>query len=187
MWEVIFFQTKLTQSYIIMSFFKQTKGFLMQVANKHAVSIHYTLTNSAGEQLDSSIGSQPLEYLHGQGAIIPGLEQALVGKKVGDKFVVSIAAANAYGDYHAEMVQIVPRAMFEGVDNLELGMMFHADVSHGTGVVTITKIEGDDITVDGNHPLAGEDLTFDVEVISVRAATEEEWQHKHIHGEGCQH
>ena len=159
----------------------------MQVANKLAVSIHYTLTNSAGEQLDSSIGSQPLEYLHGEGNIIPGLEQALTGKTVGDKLNVTIDAANAYGEYDASMMQVVSRKMFEGVDQLELGMMFHADVSHGTGVVTITKIEGDDITIDGNHPLAGEALTFDVEIINIRPATAEELEHGHIHGAGCSH
>ncbi len=159
----------------------------MQVANKLAVSIHYTLTDSAGEQLDSSIGSQPLMYLHGQGNIIPGLEQALAGKKAGDKLNVTIPAAEAYGEYYDDMVQTISRSMFEGIDTIELGMMFEADVSHGPGVVTVTKIEGDDITIDGNHPLAGEDLTFDVEIIEVRPATADELAHGHVHGEGCHH
>jgi FKBP-type peptidyl-prolyl cis-trans isomerase SlyD len=170
-----------------MPFFKQTKGFLMQVANKLAVSIHYTLTNGAGEQLDSSIGADPLVYLHGEGNIIPGLERALSGKKAGDKFDVTIAAVDAYGEYYADRVQIIPRDMFEGIDEIELGMMFEADVSHGPSVVTVTKIEGDDITIDGNHPLAGEDLTFAVEVMNVRPATAEELAHGHIHGAGCDH
>jgi FKBP-type peptidyl-prolyl cis-trans isomerase SlyD len=170
-----------------MSFFKHTKGFLMQVANKLAVSIHYTLTNSAGEQLDSSIGSEPLVYLHGLGSIIPGLEQALTGKKTGDKLNVKVAAADGYGEYYAERVQIIPRSMFEGIDTIELGMMFEADVSDGPGIVTVTKIEGDDITIDGNHPLAGEDLVFDVEIIEVRPATADELAHGHVHGEGCHH
>jgi FKBP-type peptidyl-prolyl cis-trans isomerase SlyD len=159
----------------------------MQIANTLAVSIHYTLTNKVGEQLDSSIGSQPLVYLHGQGNIIPGLELALTGKKVGDKFKVTIEAAKAYGDYQDAMVQTISRSMFEGVDTLELGMMFHADVSHGTGVVTVTKIDGDQITIDGNHPLAGQDLTFEVEVVAVRPATADELAHGHVHGTGCQH
>jgi FKBP-type peptidyl-prolyl cis-trans isomerase SlyD len=170
-----------------MSFFKQTNGFLMQVANKLAVSIHYTLTDSAGEQLDSSIGAEPLVYLHGQGNIIPGLEQALAGKKVGDKLNVTIAAADAYGEYYDERVQTISRSMFEGIDEIELGMMFEAEVSDGPGVVTVTKIEGDDITIDGNHPLAGEDLTFAVEIIDVRPATADELAHGHVHGEGCHH
>lgn len=159
----------------------------MQVANKLAVSIHYTLTNAGGEQLDSSIGADPLVYLHGEGNIIPGLEQALSGKSVGDKFNVTIAAADAYGEYDADRIQIVPRDMFEGIDDIELGMMFHAEVSHGPSVVTVTKIEGDDITIDGNHPLAGEDLTFAVEVVNVRPATAEELAHGHVHGADCDH
>jgi FKBP-type peptidyl-prolyl cis-trans isomerase SlyD len=159
----------------------------MQVANKLAVSIHYTLTNSAGEQLDSSIGGEPLTYLHGEGNIIPGLEQALTGKKVGDKFTVTIPAAEGYGEYDASMVQKVARQMFEGIDELEVGMMFNADVSHGSGVVTITRIEGDEITVDGNHPLAGQALTFAVEVTGIRPASADELEHRHAHGAGCDH
>jgi len=159
----------------------------MQVANKLAVSFHYTLTNSAGEQLDSSIGAEPLTYLHGEGNIIPGLEQALEGKKVGDKFTVTIPAAEGYGEYETSMVQKVARQMFEGVDDLEVGMMFNADVSHGTGVVTITSIEGDEVTVDGNHPLAGQALTFAVEVTEVRLASADELEHRHAHGAGCDH
>ena len=85
------------------------------------------------------------------------------------------------------MVQIVAKEMFEGVDELKIGMMFHADVSHGTGVVTVTKIEGDEITIDGNHPLAGQDLNFDIEVVEVRTASEDELTQGHIHGESCNH
>ena len=159
----------------------------MQVANKLAVSLHYTLTNNAGEQLDSSRGAEPLIYLHGQGNIIPGLERALAGKKVGDKLNVTVTAAEAYGEYSDAMVQIISRSMFEGIDDIELGMMFEADVSHGTGIVTVTKIDGDDITIDGNHPLAGKDLTFDVEILEVRPATADELAHGHVHGSGCHH
>jgi len=184
---LLFFSDKCSTKLYDNALFKQIKGFLMQVANKLAVSIHYTLTNSAGEQLDSSIGSEPLVYLHGEGNIIPGLEQALTGKKVADKLDVTIAAANAYGEYYADRVQTISRSIFEGIDTIELGMMFDADVSHGPGIVTVTKIEGDDITIDGNHPLAGEDLTFAVEIIEVRPATADELAHGHVHGEGCHH
>ncbi len=156
----------------------------MQVADNMAVSIHYTLTNSAGEQLDSSIGSDELVYLHGSGNIIPGLENALQGKSVGDKFQVAIAPEDGYGEYFQEMVQVIPRKMFEGVDNVEVGMQFHADVSSGPGIVTVIKVEGDEVTIDGNHPLAGESLNFDVEVTDIRAATEDELAHGHIHGVG---
>ncbi|GAB4253823.1 MAG: peptidylprolyl isomerase [Methylomicrobium sp.] len=159
----------------------------MQVADNMAVSIHYTLTNASGEQLDSSIGGDALVYLHGHGNIIPGLEKALNGKAVGDKFQVSIEPEDAYGEYYQEMVQVIPRKMFEGVDQVEVGMQFHADVSSGPGIVTVIKVEGDEVTIDGNHPLAGERLNFDVEVASVRAATADEIAHGHIHGDGGVH
>ena len=159
----------------------------MQIADKMAVSIHYTLTNDDGEVLDSSIDDEALVYLHGGGNIISGLEKALHGKVAGDKFNVRIDPEDAYGELMEEMVQVISRDMFEGIDNIEVGMQFHADVSSGTGVVTVVNIEDDDITIDGNHPLAGLALTFDVEVIDVRAATEEEAAHGHIHGAGCHH
>jgi len=156
----------------------------MQITDKAAVSIHYTLTTPGGEQLDSSIGDEPLLYLHGMGNIIPGLEAALVGKSVGDKFNVSIEPAQAYGEIDPEMVQVVSKRMFEDMD-LEVGMQFHADVSHGSGIITVTEIDGDDVTVDGNHPLAGETLIFDVELIDVRPATADELAHGHVHGARC--
>ncbi|MBD9356651.1 FKBP-type peptidyl-prolyl cis-trans isomerase [Methylomonas albis] len=158
----------------------------MQITDKTAVTIHYTLTNQDGEQLDSSRGEEPLLYLHGAGNIIAGLEAALNGKQAGDKFNVTIAADQAYGDVSEEMVQVVSKKMFDGMD-IEIGMQFHADVSHGPGIITIVEIDGDDVTIDGNHPLAGEDLTFDVEVIEVRPATADEVSHGHVHGAGCHH
>lgn len=159
----------------------------MQVADNMAVSIHYTLTNDKGEVLDSSIGDEALVYLHGEGNIISGLEKALDGKAVGDKFNVRLAAADAYGELMEDRVQVISRAMFEGVDELEVGMQFQADVSDGPGIVTVTNIDADNITIDGNHPLAGEPLTFDVEVVAIRAATEEELDHGHVHGAGGHH
>ncbi len=159
----------------------------MQITDKTAVSIHYTLTNANGEQLDSSQGQDPLAYLHGYGNIIPGLENALTGKTVGDTFTVTIPPAEAYGEKQEEMTQVVPLSMFQGVDKVEVGMQFHADASHGVSVVTVSKIEGENVTIDGNHPLAGETLTFDVEVSDVRAATDDEIEHGHIHGAGCDH
>jgi FKBP-type peptidyl-prolyl cis-trans isomerase SlyD len=159
----------------------------MQVADNTAVSIHYTLTNDDGDELDSSMGKDTLEYLHGSGNIISGLEEALSGKVVGDKFNVRIAAKDAYGEFAEEMIQVISKSMFEGIDNIEVGMQFHADVSYGTGVVTVVEIDGDNVTIDGNHPLAGQALTFDVEVVAIRPATKEEAAHGHIHGEGCHH
>lgn len=159
----------------------------MQVADNMAVSIHYTLTNDEGDVLDSSRDDEALVYLHGEGNIISGLEEAMSGKAVGDKFNVRIAAEDAYGEFMDDRIQVISRAMFDGIDDLEIGMQFQADVSDGPGVVTIVKIEGDDVTIDGNHPLAGQALTFDVEVMAVRAATAEELEHGHVHGAGCHH
>jgi FKBP-type peptidyl-prolyl cis-trans isomerase SlyD len=159
----------------------------MQVADNMAVSIHYTLTNDDGEVLDSSIGNEALVFLQGGGNIIAGLEIALAGKAAGDKFNVRIAPEDAYGELMEDMIQVISRDMFEGIDDIEVGMQFRADVSSGSGVVTVVSIEGDNITIDGNHPLAGVALTFDVEVIGVRPATAEELSHGHIHGAGCHH
>lgn len=159
----------------------------MQVTDNTAVSIHYTLTNDDGEVLDSSIGDEAMVYLHGAGNIIPGLEKALQGKVAGDKFTVRIAPDDAYGEFLEEMIQDIPRQMFEGIDVIEVGMQFHADVSSGTGIVTVIGVEEDAITIDGNHPLAGVALNFDVEVINVREASSEEAAHGHIHGAGCNH
>ena len=159
----------------------------MQVADNMAVSIHYTLTNDDGEVLDSSIGDDALVYLHGREHIISGLEKALHGKVAGDKFKVRIAPEDAYGELMEEMIQVISRDMFEGIDDIEVGMQFNADVSSGSGVVTVVNIEEDDITIDGNHPLAGLALTFDVEVLDIRPVTEEEAAHGHIHGAGCHH
>ncbi|NBV75963.1 MAG: peptidylprolyl isomerase [Methylococcaceae bacterium] len=158
----------------------------MQITNNTAVSFHYTLTNNDGEVLDSSAGAEPLLYLHGAGNIIPGLEAALVGKVAGDKLNVAIAPEDAYGVVDENMKQVVSIKMFEGMD-VEVGMQFHADVTYGSGVITITEINGDDVTIDGNHPLAGEHLNFDVEIVDVRPATADEIAHGHIHGTGCHH
>lgn len=158
----------------------------MQIADKTAVSIHYTLTNDAGEQLDSSHGEEPLVYLHGMGNIISGLESALRGKQVGDSFSVTIPPVEAYGEIDQAMLQTVSIEMFSGMD-VDVGMQFHADVSHGSGIVTVVAINGDEVTLDGNHPLAGENLTFDVEVVDVRPATADEIAHGHIHSGGCGH
>jgi FKBP-type peptidyl-prolyl cis-trans isomerase SlyD len=159
----------------------------MNISNNCVASIHYTLTNGEGKVIDSSEGQEPLAYLHGAGNIIPGLEKALVGKTVGDKLKVSVPAAEAYGLRDDNMVQELPSNMFSGIDQIEVGMEFHAETEQGLQVVTVTKVEGDTVTIDGNHPLAGVDLTFDVEVTEIRAATEEEVQHGHAHGAGGHH
>ena len=159
----------------------------MKNTENPVVAIHYTLTNKAGEKLDSSIGGEPLSYLPGAGNIIPGLESALSATSVGDKLTVTIEAADAYGERNEAQMQTVSKDMFQGMDKVEVGMQFQADSSSGPAIVTITEIDGDNITIDGNHPLAGEQLTFDVEVMDIRPATETEIEHGHIHGAGCSH
>ena len=159
----------------------------MQIADNTVASFHYTLTNDAGEVLDSSRGRDPLSYLHGAGNIVPGLEEAMAGKRAGDAFQVDVAPADGYGEHHAGLVQDVPRAAFQGVDEIEPGMSFQATTPQGVHSVTVTKVTSDTITVDGNHPLAGQTLHFDVEVTEVRAASAEELAHGHVHGPGGHH
>lgn len=159
----------------------------MEIANQRVVYIHYTLTNNAGEVLDSSRGAEPLAYLHGGGNIISGLENALAGKSAGDKLQVKVAAADGYGERDEALVQDVPRGAFQGIGDIQPGMSFTAQSGRGPMRVVVTRVAGDTVTVDGNHPLAGEDLTFDVEVTEVRAATEEEMTHGHVHGPGGHH
>ena len=160
----------------------------MNIGQDKVVSIHYTLTNGSGEVLDSSLGGEPLAYLHGKGNIIPGLEKALEGRKTGEKLDVKVGAAEAYGQRDEQLVQKVPRRAFGGVAKVEPGMQFHAQTSQGqTRLVTVTGVQGDMVTVDGNHPLAGQDLNFAVEVAGVRDATEEELAHGHVHGPGGHH
>ncbi len=156
----------------------------MNIANNCVASFHYTLTDKDGKVLDSSEGREPLAYLHGSGNIIPGLEKQLEGKQAGDKLTVAVPAAEAYGDRNDAMMQELPANMFSGVDKIEVGMEFHAQTEQGVQVVSVAAVDGDTITVDANHPLAGVDLNFDVEVTDVREATEEEVAHGHAHGAG---
>jgi FKBP-type peptidyl-prolyl cis-trans isomerase SlyD len=159
----------------------------MQISENSVVSFHYTLTNDAGESLDSSRGGQPLTYLQGAGNIVPGLEEAMEGHQVGDSFKVDVPAEEGYGVHHEGLVQDVPRAAFQGVDEIEPGMSFQAQTPQGVHSVTVTKVTADTVTVDGNHPLAGQTLHFDVEITDVRAASAEELAHGHVHGPGGHH
>jgi FKBP-type peptidyl-prolyl cis-trans isomerase SlyD len=165
------------------SFFK---GKIMIVANK-VVSIHYTLTSDAGEILDSSIERAPLEFIQGMGNIIPGLERELDGKKSGEKFNVRLNPENGYGLVNSDMIQTVPMEHFKNIKDLQVGMRFQFNTATGaTTILRAIEITPDNVILDGNHPLAGQHLNFAVEVLSVRAATEEELQHGHLHGgAGC--
>ena len=154
----------------------------MNIQNNSAVSFHYKLTDDDGINIDSSEGKEPLGYLHGAGNIIPGLEKALEGKKVGDSLTVAVTAAEGYGEVQKELIQEVPREAFQGIDTIELGMQFEAQTGQGGTVpVTVVALTDELVTVDGNHPLAGRNLNFDVIIEEVRKASEEELARGHLH------
>jgi len=159
----------------------------MQIADRCVASFHYTLTNGHGDVLDSSVGREPLTYLQGKGNIVAGLEKAMAGKSTGDKFEVDVSPEEGYGVRQQGMIQVVPRSAFQGIDTLEPGMQFQSQGSHGPMSVVVTAIDGDQVTVDGNHPLAGETLHFAIEVTDVREASVEEVLHGHVHGAGGHH
>ena len=159
----------------------------MNIAKDSVALFHYTLTNAKGEVLDSSSGGDPLAYLHGGGNIIPGLEKALEGKVAGDKLKVTVSPEEGYGKLDPTLVQQVPRRAFQGVADIQPGMSFTTQGPHGAMRVVVTKVLGDMVTIDGNHALAGETLNFDVEITEVRAATQEELDHGHVHGAGGHH
>jgi FKBP-type peptidyl-prolyl cis-trans isomerase SlyD len=159
----------------------------MKITLNTVVEFDYTLTNGAGEVLDTSDGGEPLGYMQGHNNIIPGLEGEMEAKAAGDAFVANIPAKLAYGEHDARMVQEVPREQFEGIDNIEAGMSFQAQSDIGPVSVLVTGVTDTTVTVDGNHPLAGQDLTFDVKVVSVREATTQEIEHGHVHDGGHDH
>ena len=152
------------------------------VGNNLVVSMHYKLTDNDGKVLDSSEGAEPLTYLHGAGNIIPGLEKELVGKTEGDSHQVKVEPSEGYGDINPELIQTVDIAAFQGVESVEVGMAFQAQAPDGSVQhITIKNVEGEEVTIDANHPLAGVTLNFDVEIISIREATDEEIDHGHVH------
>ncbi|MDX8388210.1 MAG: peptidylprolyl isomerase [Ghiorsea sp.] len=158
------------------------------ITEHKAVEIHYTLTNDAGEEVDSSRDVEPLPYIHGTESLVPGLEKELDGKVVGDKIVVSVAPAEGYGELNPELTQVVPRDLFQFDGDIEVGMRFEAEAEHGVELVTVVALDAENITIDANHPLAGQTLNFDVEIVSIREATSEELEHGHVHSEGgCGH
>jgi FKBP-type peptidyl-prolyl cis-trans isomerase SlyD len=151
------------------------------VSENSVVEIHYTLTNSEGAVIDSSEGHAPLAYLHGHGNIIPGLEKQLLSRQEGDKLDVVVAADEAYGEYIQELVQEVPRTAFAEGQHIEAGMEFRVETPQGPRTITVTNLNDTHVTIDANHPLAGQILNFQVEVVSIREATQEELAHGHPH------
>jgi FKBP-type peptidyl-prolyl cis-trans isomerase SlyD len=156
----------------------------MNIAKDHVVQFHYTLSNEAGTELESSRGGEAVAYLHGHGNIIPGLEEALLGKTAGDTFSVTVPPEKGYGPRHDGAVRRVPIKHLEGASSWRAGMQAIVNSDQGRRQVTVVKVGRFMADVDLNHPLAGQALTFDVEVVGVRPATDEERAHGHAHGEG---
>jgi FKBP-type peptidyl-prolyl cis-trans isomerase SlyD len=153
------------------------------------VSFHYTLTGEDGQVIDSSMGGEPLPYLHGHGNIVPGLERQLLGLAIGAKLNAVVPPSEGYGERDDDRVPVVPRGAFPDDIELETGMQFMAQDQLGRVMpLWVTGVDGDEITVDANHPLAGETLHFEVEIVGMRDATAEELAHGHPHGpEGHHH
>lgn len=152
----------------------------MEITDGRVATIHYTLTDDDGQVIDTSPQHKPLSYLHGAGNIVPGLEKALAGKQVGESLKAEIPPEQGYGPRHDAMVQEVPRSAFPDIDAVKPGMQFEARTERGPLVVTVTRIGDEQVTVDGNHPLAGQTLHFEVEVADVREATEQESNQGHV-------
>lgn len=158
----------------------------MNICKGTVVSIDYTLKDDDGNVIDKSDESRPLEYLQGFGNIIPGLESAMDGKEIGESIEVRVEPEEGYGVSKPEMIQVVPSDRFEGMEGgVQVGMQFHARTEQGGTIqVRVVKVENDEVTIDGNHPLADQALNFSVTVKEVRLATAEEIEHGHPHVEG---
>jgi FKBP-type peptidyl-prolyl cis-trans isomerase SlyD len=152
------------------------------IAENMVVSLAYTLSVE-GEEISRATREEPMEYLHGHQEIVPGLENALTGKKVGDRFSVTLSPADAYGEYDEENFEEIERSDIEDADDLEIGMVLEVEDEDGfTYMAHVAEISGNTVTLDFNPPLAGKTLTYEVEVLDVRLADEEEIEHGHAHG-----
>ena len=148
------------------------------------VTFHYTLTNAAGEEMESSRESDPMSYLHGANNIISGLEKAMEGHAIKDKFSATLEPEEAYGVRNEKNVQRVPLKRLKGIGKISVGQVLNLKTTNGQVQVTVLKVGRFNVDVDGNHPLAGVQLTFDVEITEIREASEEETKHGHVHGPG---
>lgn len=159
----------------------------MVIAQNRVVSMHYTLKDEKGTTIDSSQGHEPLAYIQGIGGLIPGLEDALEGKIKGDKLDVTVTPEDGYGQRQDNMVQKVSKSGFQGDEELVVGMQVQVETQNGPSIALVTEIKEEDVMLDLNHPLAGVTLNFNVEVMDVREATEEELEHGHVHGPDGHH
>jgi FKBP-type peptidyl-prolyl cis-trans isomerase SlyD len=157
----------------------------MKVSQNKMVEIHYTLTGNDGEVIDSSKDKDTLSYLQGGGNIVPGLEKAIDGKNIGDKFDVEVKPEDGYGVRDERLVQVIPISKFQDKNHIKVGVTLQLQTPNGILIATVVKIEDENVTIDMNHPLCGEILKFAVEVVNVREATPEELTPCHSHGCGC--
>ena len=158
----------------------------MKIEKDRVVRFHYTVAEQGQEPVESSQGRDPLAILYGHGNIIPGLEKAMDGREAGETFSVDVPAAEAYGEKREGLTQRVPKKHF-GNQRLEPGMQVVLNTNFGPRAVTIEKVGMSVVDVDLNHPMAGKDLHFDIDIVDVREATPEELEHGHVHGEGGHH
>ena len=156
----------------------------MSISDNKVVSFHYTLTGADGQQIETSRERDPMSYLHGAGNIVPGLEKAMEGKGVGDSFEITIEPEEAYGEWSDANIQRVPLKRLQGANKIEAGQMLMLNTERGPMQVRVAKVGRFNADLDANHPLAGQTLTFDVEVTDIRDATGEEAEHGHVHGLG---
>ncbi|RUA07098.1 MAG: peptidylprolyl isomerase [Gammaproteobacteria bacterium] len=160
----------------------------MTVKNDKVIEMHYTLKNDAGEVIDTSKGQAPMPFLQGHANIVPGLEKAIEGMKVGESCEVSVEAKDGYGEFHQEGVQKIPLEALQGVPDLKVGMELQSQDAQGNPFIVVVKaIDDEMVTVDANHPLAGQTLHFSVSIEAVREATKEELAHGHVHSGACSH
>jgi FKBP-type peptidyl-prolyl cis-trans isomerase SlyD len=159
----------------------------VSIKKDSVVTFNYTLKDDAGTEIDSSAPGEPLAYLHGHGNLVPGLERELEGKHAGDKLTVKVAPADGYGERNKDLIQKIPRRSLKGINQITVGMRLQAQTPEGPRPVVVTAVTGDMVTIDGNHPLAGQNLNFDIELVEVRDATAEELAHGHVHGPGGHH
>lgn len=148
----------------------------MEIADNRIVTIHFILIDADGGTITNTYGHDPLVYMQGKGTIVPAMEQALLGKSTGDKFEVEVIPETGFGPHHPELVQTLPRSVYDGSNQLAVGTKLSGKTSKGQMPVVVTAIDDEQITVDGNHPLAGKNFTAQIEVIDVRVPTPQEIQ-----------
>lgn len=159
----------------------------MKIAGNCVVTFHYRLSDADGKALEDSFDGDPMAYLHGHGGIIPGLEREMKGREAGATFNATIPPAMAYGERREDAVQRIQKKAVMTKGRVKPGMVISVSTDHGPRQVVVVKAGKFVLDVDTNHPLAGQTLTFDVEVVEVREATPEERAHRHVHGPGGHH